>query len=84
VNISDTLKSIAIQGAIDAGARFTNYPDDPLAHHVEQLAFKLSLVAQDNTLLALITDEEIEALTIEVKEARAAQKWIKENLDEPF
>ena len=78
MNLSDTLKNIANKGAVAAGANLSKYPDDPTAHHVDRLAFKLSMLAQDPTILAEITDEEIDALRIEVKLTKEAKTWIME------
>jgi hypothetical protein len=78
MNLSDTLKNIANQGAVAAGANLSKYPDDPQMALVESLAFKLGLLAQDPTILAEITDEEIDALRIEVKLTKEAKTWIME------
>ncbi len=84
MNLSEQLKSIATEGAIAAGAKVS--PDmeallqdanikhsrngDPINHLLESLQIKLSFAMQDPTVLAEITDAEIEMLTMEVNAAK--------------
>lgn len=80
MNLSDQLKSIAIQGAKDAGANITpsmqNLLDeanikhsrngDPVSHAVEALHIKLGFALQDPSVFKEITDEEIELALQEI------------------
>lgn len=47
---------------------------DPISFHLDSLSFKLGVLAQDRTILAEITDEEIDILRMEVESARSAKE----------
>jgi len=57
--------------------------DDPIRYHLESLAFKLDAAMKDDSMLAEITEEELEILNLEVKSNKDAKEWSKNN-DKPF
>lgn len=110
-NLSNQLKSIAVQGAIRAGANPSPEMADLVGQHavadmevklaesalersrngdfeghlIDSIAIKLSFAAQDPTVLAEITKEEIEALIDNVTEAKKAKIFVEEALkNAPF
>ena len=56
----------------------SNLELDPIGYHMENLAFKIQVGMKDSTVLATITEDEIEVLQAEIAQWRATVN------DKPF
>jgi len=63
-----------LDALIDESNKRNSRNGDPLSFYLETLTLKIIAAQQDSTLFAEITEQEIEALELEIKWAKKAQE----------
>ncbi len=67
-------KRLALQAQIDEKNKKHSLNGDPLSFYLESLILKLTFSQQDRTMLAEITEAELEVLAVEVRHAQEAKE----------